>query len=181
MNHFALTIIDARTEFGRAALSNQRLLGFKSCELLTAVPGFSLSEAQKWFLKGKWVNGINLNLSYFTLILSRPAQVAQWLVCRTHDLVAVCSIPGWGELSFRCSPTSAEACEKSSRWLWKEKLCLYCCEKARKHNFVTDRPDMTLAVKVALNSNTTSQLSYRELLKYLHCRDLAWHPGPAFE
>ena len=31
------------------------------------------------------------------------------------------------------------------------------CEKARKHICVTDRHDMTLAVKVALNSNTTNQ------------------------
>ena len=30
------------------------------------------------------------------------------------------------------------------------------CEKARKHICVTDRHDMTLAVKVALNSNTTN-------------------------
>ena len=44
--------------------------------------------------------------------------------------------------------TSAEACDKSSRWLWKEK---YWCEKARKHICVTDRHDMTSAVKVALN------------------------------
>ena len=42
--------------------------------------------------------------------------------------------------------TSATACEKSSRWLWKEKLCQYWCEKARKHDCVTDRHDMTLAV-----------------------------------
>ena len=47
--------------------------------------------------------------------------------------------------------------EKSSRWLWKEKLCQYWCEKARKHLCVTDRHDMTLAVKVALNTNTTNQ------------------------
>ena len=53
--------------------------------------------------------------------------------------------------------TSAEACEKSSRWLWKEKLCWYWCEKARKHICVTDRHDMTSAVKVALNPNTTNQ------------------------
>ena len=39
------------------------------------------------------------------------------------------------------------------RWLWKEKLC----EKARKHMCVTDRHDMTLSVKVALNPNTTNQ------------------------
>ena len=52
--------------------------------------------------------------------------------------------------------TSAEACEKSSRWLWKEKLCKYLCEKARKHMCITDRNDMTLAVKMALNPNTTN-------------------------
>ena len=49
--------------------------------------------------------------------------------------------------------TSAEACEKSCRWLWKEKLW---CEKARKHMCVIDRHDMTLPVKVALNPNTTN-------------------------
>ena len=53
--------------------------------------------------------------------------------------------------------TSAEACGKSSRWLWKEKLCWYWLEKARKQKCVTDRHDMTLAVKVALNPNTTNQ------------------------
>ena len=53
--------------------------------------------------------------------------------------------------------TSAKACGKSSRWLWKEKLCQYWCEKARKHICVTDHHDMTLAVKVALNLNTTNQ------------------------
>ena len=52
-------------------------------------------------------------------------------------------------------PTSAEACKKSSRWLWKEKLCYYWCEKARKGMCVTDRHDMTLAFKVALNPITT--------------------------
>ena len=57
--------------------------------------------------------------------------------------------------------TSAEACEKSSRWLWKDKLCYYWCEKARKHICVTDLHDMTLGVKVALNLNTTYNLSLR--------------------
>ena len=61
-------------------------------------------------------------------------------------------------LSGLISPlTSAKACEKSSRWLWKEKLCKYWCEKARKHICVTDSHDMTLTVKVALNPNTTNQ------------------------
>ena len=49
----------------------------------------------------------------------------------------------------------AEACEKSSQWLWKEKLCKYWCEKARKHMCITDCHDMTLAFKVALNPITT--------------------------
>ena len=67
-----------------------------------------------------------------------------------------------GEKDKECSGvfsplTSAEACEKSSRWLWKEKLFHYWCEKARKHICVTDSHDMTLAVKVALNPNTTNQ------------------------
>ena len=53
--------------------------------------------------------------------------------------------------------TSAEACEKSSWWLWKERLCQYWCEKASKQICVTGRHDMTLAVKVALNPNTTNQ------------------------
>ena len=53
--------------------------------------------------------------------------------------------------------TSAGACEKSSQCLWKEKLCLYWCEKARKHMCVADCHDMTLAVKVTLNPNTTNQ------------------------
>ena len=30
-----------------------------------------------------------------------PARVAQWWACRTHDLVVVSSIPGWGDFSFR--------------------------------------------------------------------------------
>ena len=38
------------------------------------------------------------------------------------------------------------------------------CEKAKKHMCVTDRHDMTLAVKVALNTNTTNQSSDCALL-----------------
>ena len=29
------------------------------------------------------------------------------------------------------SPQTSEVCEKSSRWLWKEGVCLYWCVKAR--------------------------------------------------
>ena len=88
-----------------------------------------------------------------------PARVAQWWACRNHDLVVVSSIHGWGDFSFRRIFDShlCRSMWKSSRWLWKEKLCQYWCEKARKHICVTDRHDMTLAVKVALNPNTTNQ------------------------
>ena len=41
-------------------------------------------------------------------------------------------------------------------------LCLYCCEKARKHMCVTDRHDMTLAVKVALDLNTTKEPKFKK-------------------
>ena len=67
--------------------------------------------------------------------------------------------------------TSTEACEKSSRWLWKEELCKYWCEKARKHICVTDRHDMTLAVKVALNPNTTNQPTNQPTFKYVQSMD----------
>ena len=47
---------------------------------------------------------------------------------------------------------SIPMCEKGF-----EKSCQYWCEKARKHMCVTDRHDMILAVKVALNPNTTTK------------------------
>ena len=40
-----------------------------------------------------------------------------------------------------------------------KKSCVSTGEKARKHVCVTDRHDMTLVVKVALNPNTTNQPS----------------------
>ena len=61
--------------------------------------------------------------------------------------------------------TSAETCEKSSRWLLKEKLCYYWCEKDRRHICVPDRHDMTLAVKVELNPNTTNQIVFAKICK----------------
>ena len=39
-------------------------------------------------------------------------------------------------------------------------LTILWCEKARKHMCVTDRHDMTSAVKVALNPNTTNQTDH---------------------
>ena len=85
------------------------------------------------------------------------------------EIILKCNIGGC-EFENRMRPTffpaffffflninSSEACEKSSRWLWNEKLCQYLCEKARRYMCVTDRYDMTLAVKLALIPNTTNQ------------------------
>ena len=57
--------------------------------------------------------------------------------------------------------TIAETCEKSSWWLWKE---IYVCTGVRKpgNMSVTDRHDMTLAVRVALNLNTTNTANLKE-------------------
>ena len=89
-----------------------------------------------------------------------------------HDLAVVSSIPV--EANFPSgifSPlTSAEASEKRSRWLWKEKLCWYWCEKARKYICVTNHHDMTLAVNVALNPNTTNITNFRLFQTERDCR-----------
>ena len=46
-------------------------------------------------------NIVNLpNLKVINPFPNRPAWVAQWWACRTHDLVVVSSIPGWGNFSF---------------------------------------------------------------------------------
>ena len=66
--------------------------------------------------------------------------------------------------------TSAEACEKGSRWLWKESCVSTGVRKTRKHMCVTDRHDMTLAVKVALNPNTTNQLKIYSCGQYCEKR-----------
>ena len=52
--------------------------------------------------------------------------------------------------------TSAEACEKSSRWLWKES-CVGTGMRKPRNMCIIDRHDMTLAVKVAFNPNATNQ------------------------
>ena len=54
--------------------------------------------------------------------------------------------------------TSAETCEKSSRWLWKKIVLVLVLESQETHIRAIDRHDMTLAVKVALNPDTTNQL-----------------------
>ena len=52
--------------------------------------------------------------------------------------------------------TSAEACGNSSRGFGK-KSCVSTAVRKPGNICVTDRYDMTLAVKVALNPNTTNQ------------------------
>ena len=54
------------------------------------------------------------------------------------------------------SLTSAETCEKGSWLLWKGSCVSTGIRKDRKHMYVTDCHDMTLAVKVELNPNTTN-------------------------
>ena len=45
---------------------------------------------------------LSQNLQHWVLMTSPcPAQIVQWWACRTHDLVFVSSIPGWGYFSFR--------------------------------------------------------------------------------
>ena len=87
-----------------------------------------------------------------------PALVAEWLACQTHDLVVVSSIPVEATfLSGKFSPlTSAEACEKSSRGFGKKSVRTGVGKPG--NICVTDHHDMTLAVKVALNPNTTNQI-----------------------
>ena len=95
-------------------------------------------------------------------IIEAPIWLAQWwacLVCRSP--VEASFLPGI------FSPlTSAEACEKSSRWLWKEKLSTGVRKPGNM--CITDCHDMTLAVKVALNANTINQSNIIETdLQYL--------------
>ena len=52
---------------------------------------------------------------------------------------------------------ASHLCRKVVGGFGKKSCVEYLCEKARKHICVTDCHDMTLAVKVALNPNTTNQ------------------------
>ena len=87
------------------------------------------------------------------------AKVISWQSVTTNIVFPGFLTPVLTQLGVFSPLTSAEACGKSSRWLWKEKLCKHWCEKPRKHICVSDRHDMTLAVKVALNPNTTNQVT----------------------
>ena len=59
----------------------------------------------------------------------------------------------------------------------ERKLCQYWCEKARKHICVTDRHDMTLAVKVPLNPNTTNQLITKDIDMYFELEVVHYQKG----
>ena len=94
------------------------------------------------------------------LNISAPGRVAQWWACRTKDLVVRFPVEA-NFLSGVFSPlTSAEACEKSSRWLWKES-CVSRYTGVRKSGNTCASPTpmiiMTPAVKVALNADTINQ------------------------
>ena len=53
------------------------------------------------FRKGLNLKSIWDSPKFVVLQWLNLARVAQWWACRTHDLVVVSSIPGWGELPFR--------------------------------------------------------------------------------
>ena len=96
-----------------------------------------------------------------------PAGLLNRQAYLTRDLLDVAgSISGRGKLS----PLISDACEKSGQWLWNEKLSQYRCQKARKQACVTDHHDMTLAVKMTLNSNTNKRTNIQtEVLKNFLC------------
>ena len=58
-------------------------------------------------------------------------------------------------------------------------LVHFWCEKARKHMCVTNRHDVTLAVKVAFNLNTTNQPTYVILWRGLYSLTLS-QTSPGF-
>ena len=63
------------------------------------------------------------------------------------------------------SPFSAYACEKSSQWLLKEKLCQHRCQEA--YMCITDCYDMILAIKLQFKQKgTIGQKYFRELIVY---------------
>ena len=64
--------------------------------------------------------------------------------------------------------TSAEACEKTSRWVCGKEICVSTGVRKPGNTYmcVTDHYDMTLSVKVALNLNTSNQPTYRKGLEY---------------
>ena len=101
-------------------------------------------------------------LSWFTSFYC-PAQVAQYWAWTACDMMVVSSIPGWGKFS------PLKHVRKVVDGFGKKVALLLVWEKARKHMCVTNHHDMTLAVKVALNLNTTNHLTlYFKMTTWFH-------------
>ena len=91
-------------------------------------------------------------------------------------LVVVSSISGWGEVSFQhifASHLCRSMWEKKSVALERKVVLVLRCQKARKYMCITNCHDMTLAVKVALNPNTTNQLHVHVFPEFQHCQATA--------
>ena len=86
-----------------------------------------------------------------SFFLRVPTQVAQWLACQTHDLVVVSLIPAY----FRLSPLQKHVRKVVGGF--RKKSCVSAGVRKPGNTYVIDRHDKTLAVKVALNPNTTNQ------------------------
>ena len=72
--------------------------------------------------------------------------MVQWWACLNHDRVVLSSTHGWGNFlsGIFLLLTSGAACEKTSRWLWKES-CFSTGVKKPGNMCVTDCHDMTSA------------------------------------
>ena len=70
--------------------------------------------------------------------------------------------------------TSAEACEKSSRWLWKRTCVSTGMRKPGNTLCIINHHDMTLAVKVVLNLNITNFNVTLELLAHRSTKCSEW-------
>ena len=93
-------------------------------------------------------------------LLNHPTRLAQWWVCRTHDLVVVSSISGWGDFSFWhifASRLCRSMWEKYSVALERKVVFVLVWESQEITYASPTNMNMTLAVKVALNPNTTNQ------------------------
>ena len=111
------------------------------------------------YLSRDWDYGLFIQFAEnFLLTIYRPALVAQWWGCRTWTWWFWVRDPVEANfLSGVFSPlVSAEACQKSSEWLWKES-CVSTGVRKPGNMCVTVRHDMTLAVKIALNLNTKTK------------------------
>ena len=87
-----------------------------------------------------------------------PALVAQWWVCQIMTRCLWVQSPAEANFLFglfRLSPLQKHVRKVVA--VFGKKSCVNTGEtKARKHMCVTDHHDMTLAIKVALNPNTTN-------------------------